>query len=144
MDSVRSTAFSSTTFFAEQKRIARYFLVGGAAALVDIGLFMLFAGYFAMPYLRVAAGSFIVATLVNYLLSVRFVFVSGQRFGKRWEIALVYLVSAIGLGINQAILAVAVEVAATGLLAAKLTATGIVFFWNYFARRLLIFGTGKP
>ena len=65
---------SSTTSFAELKRVARYFAVGGAAACVDIGLFMLFAQGMGWPYLRVAAGSFVAATLVNYLLSVRFVF----------------------------------------------------------------------
>ena len=137
---MRFTAFSSTTFFAERRRIARYFLVGGAAACVDISLFMLFAKGFGYPYLWVAAASFIVSTFVNYVLSIRFVFVSGRRFRRRWELALVYLVSAIGLALNQAILAAGVELAGQGLLVSKLAATGMVFFWNYFARRVIIFG----
>jgi putative flippase GtrA len=137
---VRSTASSSTTFFAELKRIARYFAVGGVAACVDIGLFLLFAQHFGLPYLRVAAATFVVATLVNYWLSIRFVFVSGARFRKRWEVALVFAVSAVGLGLNQGILALAVERLGAGLLAAKLLATGAVFFWNYFARRVFVFG----
>ena len=131
---------SSTTSFAEFKRVARYFAVGGAAACVDIGLFMLFAQALGLPYLRVAAGSFVLATLVNYLLSVRFVFVSGARFARRWEVLLVFVVSAIGLGINQLILAACVELAGFNLLLAKLTATGVVFFWNYLARRFFVFG----
>jgi putative flippase GtrA len=114
--------------------------VGGVAACVDIGLFMLFAQGLGLPYLRVSAATFVVATLVNYWLSIRFVFVSGQRFGRRWEVALVFAVSAVGLALNQAILALAVERLATGLLPAKLLATGTVFFWNYLARRLLVFG----
>jgi putative flippase GtrA len=114
--------------------------VGAAAAAVDIGLFMLFAGYYELPYLRVAAATFVLATLVNYLLSVRFVFVSGLRFGRASEIALVFAVSAIGLALNQAILAAAVELARAPLLAGKVSATGIVFFWNYLARRHFIFG----
>ena len=136
---MRSGASSSTTSFAEHKRIARYFAVGGIAAGVDIGLFMLFAGYLGLPYLRVAMASFVAATLVNYGLSVRFVFVSGRRFDRKWEIVLVYAASAIGLGINQAILALAVEMGHFPLLYAKLAATGTVFFWNYLARRLVIF-----
>jgi len=136
---VRFTAFSSTTFFAEQRRVLRYAAVGGVAAIVDIGLFMLFAQYFGLPYLRVAAATFVIATLVNYLLSVRFVFVSGRRHARRWEIFLVYLVSIIGLGLNQLILAFGVELAHLALFHAKLLATGLVFFWNYFSRRLFIF-----
>ena len=135
-----STASSSTTFFAEVRRVARYFVVGGVAAVVDIGLFMLFAKGLGLPYLRVAAATFVVATLVNYWLSIRFVFVSGARFRRRWEVALVFAVSAVGLALNQAILALSVERLGAGLLAAKLLATGMVFFWNYFARRVLVFG----
>ena len=135
-----STASSSTTFSAELKRIARYFAVGGVAACVDIGLFMLFAQHLGLPYLRVAAATFVVATLVNYWLSIRFVFVSGARFRRRWELALVFAVSGVGLALNQGILALAVERLGSGLLAAKLLATGTVFFWNYFARRVFVFG----
>ena len=141
---MRSTASSSTTSFAEARLLGRYFLVGGVAAGVDIGLFLLFAKGLGLPYLRVAAATFVIATLVNYILSVRFVFRSGQRFGRRWEIALVYVVSGVGLALNQAILFACVEMAHLGLLLAKLTATGTVFFWNYLARRFFVFGSGRP
>lgn len=135
-----STASSSTTFFAEVRRIARYFAVGGAAACVDIGLFMLLAEHYGYPYLRVGALSFVAATLVNYWLSIRYVFVSGARYRRKWEIAMVFAVSAIGLVLNQGILALCVESFKLALLPAKLVATGAVFFWNYFARRMFVFG----
>ena len=143
MDSGRSTASSSTTSFAELKSVSRYFLVGGAAAAVDVGLFMLFAQGLGLPYLRVAAATFVLATLVNYFLSVRFVFVSGLRFRRRWEIALVFAVSAVGLLVNQAILWACVELGGFGLLGAKLAATAVVFSWNYLARRHIVFGATK-
>lgn len=137
---MRSTASSSTTSFAEARNIARYFAVGGVAAAVDIGLFLFFAQYLGMPYLRVAPFTFVAATLVNYLLSVRFVFVSGVRFRRGVEVLLVFAVSAVGLGVNQAILLACVEWLGFALLVAKVCATGTVFFWNYGARRLFVFG----
>ena len=137
---MRSGASSNTTFFVDPRNIARYFLVGGTCAAVDIGLFMLFAQLAGLPYLRVAAGSFVAATLLNYFLSVRFVFVSGSRFAPRWELILVFAVSLVGLGINQLILALAVDAWKWPLFFSKVTATGSVFFWNYFARRLIVFG----
>ena len=143
MESGRSTASSSTTSFAELKSVSRYFVVGGIAAAVDIGLFMLLAQGLGLPYLRVAAATFVLATLVNYVLSVRFVFVSGLRFRRRWEIALVFAVSAVGLGVNQAILWACVELGGFALLAAKLAATATVFCWNYLGRRHLVFGATK-
>lgn len=140
MDSGRSTASSSTTSFADLKSVARYFVVGGIATVVDVGLFMLFAQQMGLPYLRVAAGTFVLATLVNYFLSVRFVFVSGLRFRRRHEIALVFLVSGIGLALNQAILWACVELAGLALLFSKLAATAAVFSWNYLSRRHFVFG----
>ena len=113
------------------------------ATCVDIGLFMLFAQQMGLPYLRVAAGTFVLATLVNYVLSVRFVFVSGLRFRRRYEIALVFVVSAIGLAINQAILWAGVELGGVGLLPSKLAATAMVFFWNYLSRRHFVFGATR-
>jgi putative flippase GtrA len=144
---VRSTASSSTTSSVERRRgahalrgLGRYFLVGGAAACVDIGLFAVFAKWLGMPYLRVATASFVLATLVNYWLSIRYVFVSGQRFRRRWEMAMVFAVSTAGLAFNAAMLWLCVEHGHFELMTAKITATGAVFFWNYFARRVLIFG----
>lgn len=115
-------------------------MVGGLAAAIDIGLFALFAKYLGMPYLRVAAASFVIATLANYWLSIRFVFVSGQRFRRRWEVALVFAVSLAGLAFNTLILWICVETWHLDLLLAKVAATGAVFFWNFLARRILIFG----
>lgn len=140
---MRSTASSSTTFSAERRGLARYFLVGGAAACVDVGLFTLFARQLGFAYQPVAAVTFVLATLVNYELSIRFVFQSGRNFGRRWEIAMVYAVSAVGLAVNAAILWAGVRQMRLDLLAAKLLATGTVFIWNYLARRLFVFGAPR-
>jgi putative flippase GtrA len=137
---VRSTASSSTTFSAERRGFARYFVVGGLSACVDIGLFMLFAKWLGLPYLPVATATFVIATLANYFMSVRFVFVSGHRYGQKHEILLVFLVSGAGLALNALILWLCVELLGFDLLPAKLAATGTLFFWNFLARRLLVFG----
>jgi putative flippase GtrA len=115
-------------------------VVGGLSACIDIGLFMLFAKVLGMPYMPVAAATFVVATLANYFLSVRYVFVSGHRFGQKREIALVFAVSGAGLALNAGILWLCVEIGHLDLLIAKLAATGTLFFWNFLARRLFVFG----
>ena len=120
-------------------KVVRYFFVGGTAALVDLGLFALGVRVFDLPYMPVAAGSFVVATLVNYVLSIRHVFESGVRFRKPAELSLVLLVSACGLVLNQAVLWFAVERLNVDLLVSKVGATGAVFFWNYGMRRSFIF-----
>lgn len=121
------------------KTFARYFLVGGTAAAVDLSFFVVFSTWLGFNYLIVGAVGFIIATLVNYVLSIRFVFQSGKRFSQSREIAYVYGISAIGLGLHTAILFVAVSQAGWPGLAGKILATGLVFIWNYSARRYYVF-----
>jgi putative flippase GtrA len=120
-------------------RIVKYFFVGGIAAMVDIGLFYLGAGVAGWNYMLVGTVSFILATLVNYLISVRVVFRSGARFSRLHEVLLVFLVSCAGLAVNQAILYICISRLSIGILPAKLLATGGVFLWNYHLRSRFVF-----
>ena len=122
-------------------KIIKYFFVGGIAAVVDIGLFYLGAGVIGWNYLLVGTVSFTLATLVNYVISVRVVFQSGARFSRHHELALVFLVSCAGLAINQAILYTCIARLSIGILPAKLIATAGVFLWNYLLRSRFVFAS---
>lgn len=120
-------------------RLIRYFFVGAAAAAVDITIFGVLCVLAGLPWFPVAVFSFVLATAVNYRLSVRHVFASGVRFAKHHEALLVFAVSAIGLAVNQMVLWVLIEYWSWHSLSAKIAATGVVFFWNYGIRRNFIF-----
>jgi len=120
-------------------KIVRYLFAGGAAAVVDFGFFSLLTKGLGFPWAPIALFSFLLATLVNYQLSVRYVFESGTRFSRHHEAFLVFVVSGVGLALNQIILWLLIERAAWDMLIAKIVATGGVFFWNYGIRRNFIF-----
>ena len=120
-------------------RAAKYFVVGGISACVDIGFFYVFAKVLGFNYLAVATVGFLIAVPVNYLLSVRFVFTSGARFRPLHELALVYLVSSVGLGLHLVVLYAAVDMLGFELMLSKLIATGSVFLWNFAARNYFVF-----
>ncbi len=120
-------------------KIFRYAGVGAIAATVDFLIFAVFAKFLNFNYLAVGAVGFIIATTINYFLSIRFVFESGVRFSVRKEISLVFLISFIGLGINQAVLYFGIGILGWEMLFIKLCATGAVFFWNFGARSEFIF-----
>jgi putative flippase GtrA len=120
-------------------RLIRYFFVGGVAALVDFALFAALIKFFGVKWYSAGVVSFTFATLVNYVLSIRFVFESRARFTKQHEILLVFLASVIGLLVNQAVLYALVVIVGLQVLIAKVGATGAVFFWNYAARQSFIF-----
>lgn len=120
-------------------RILKYFVVGGIAAIIDLIIFVIFAKFFGFQYLIVGAVGFLIATLVNYGLSIQHVFYSGVRFSKASEVSLVILVSSIGLFINQMILFLLIGILNWDMVFAKIMATGSAFFWNYYSRKNYIF-----
>ena len=120
-------------------KIIRYAAVGGTAAAIDFVIFVSFAKLLGLNYLWVGVTGFIVATTINYFLSIRFVFDSGVRFGFKKEISLVFLISFIGLCLNQVVLYLGIGILGWEMLFVKLCATASVFFWNFGARSQFIF-----
>lgn len=127
-------------FLSDQSRIlGRYFLVGGAAAAVDFSVFAVLYSALDWHWFPSATISFVMATAFNYALSVYFVFTSGVRFARFHEIGLVFLVSSVGLVMNQLALWIGFQMLQIDVYLAKVFATGAVFFWNFGARRYFIF-----
>ncbi len=119
-------------------QLIRYVGVGGTAAIVEWMSFALLIGPARIHYLIAVTVSFIVATAVNYVLSVRFVFARG-KYPAHKELFLLYLVSAIGLFINLLLMSLFVGYLSIIAIPAKIAATGIVFFWNFGARKMWVF-----
>jgi putative flippase GtrA len=119
--------------------LVKYFFVGATAAVIDIGLFILFANYLGWPWIPVSICTFLLATLVNYLLSIKFIFESGTRHQMHIEIIGVFTISTLALLINQIVLFIAIEWFGWHFIISKIIATGTVFFWNYLGRSRFIF-----
>jgi putative flippase GtrA len=113
-------------------------LAGGSSAIVEWSLFWICTSLLRIHYLLAVAISFFFATLVNYIASAYFVFVRGYRTPAA-EALLVYMVSAIGLGLNFLLMWLLHGKLMVPAMTAKIASTGIVFFWNYFSRRYFIF-----
>ena len=122
-------------------KIFRYFFVGSVSAVIDISLFAIFAGYFKFPWAVVSIITFIIATLANYFLSIRFVFKSGSRYKKHHEILGVFIVSTLALLLNQMFLYLFIEKMNIHLIISKCLTTSMLFLWNYFGRQRFIFST---
>jgi putative flippase GtrA len=134
------TKFNVRGFLASDfGRAARlYFVVGGVSALAD---WVIFAGMLyglELHYIVAGMMSFILATGLNYYLSVRFVFGAGSR-GPRQAMILVYIASTVGIVINLGVLTIGIDILGQHPLVSKIFATGVAFFWNFLARYLYIF-----
>jgi putative flippase GtrA len=116
-------------------QLFRYALVGAAGALADAGVLAVLTTIYSWPVLVAAAASFLLATVLTYLLSVRWVFRSTGRVSM--EFLLFALVGVGGMALNELILWVAIDAVGMVLLAGKLISLAIGVFWSFGMRRLL-------
>ena len=120
-------------------KVIRYAAVGATATAVDFLIFTVFAKVLGFNYFWVGATGFIIGTVINYMLCIRFVFESGARFTVRKELTWVFLVSLIGLCAHQALLYIGIGLLGWEMLLTKVFATGAVFLWNFGSRSWFIF-----
>jgi len=121
------------------KEFGRYLIVGGLAFVADFSSLFLLTEKAGLHYLWSATLAFLIGTMFNYVLSTRWVF--SVRKVSNWldEFALFAAIGVAGVLLNGGIIALLVEAAGMGYLIAKLVATGLVLFFNFGARKWLLF-----
>lgn len=117
----------------------KYLLVGGSSSLINLAAFYVLVHVFDVHYLWAAAASYIGSTLYNYWMSIVFVFQSGARFRRHGELFWIFVISLVGLLLNQVILWAAVSWLTWPPLMAQVVSLCAVFFWNFLARHLFVF-----
>lgn len=120
-------------------QLVRYFLVGGAAFAVDFGLLWALTDGCGVNYLLSASISFVAGLTVNYLLSVWWVFNLHALNSRFAEFAAFGLIGLLGLGLNETIVWCATEIMGLHYLTSKIVSAVVVFFWNFLARKYLLF-----
>ena len=117
----------------------RYFFVGGTAFIVDFGALYIFTEYLHIYYLTSACLSFTAGTIVNYLISVFWVFQKRNLKNRSLEILIFVAIGIIGLILNLLIIWMLTEKSGIHYLASKIISTILVYCWNFFARKLILY-----
>jgi putative flippase GtrA len=120
-------------------QLFRYLWVAGVAFAVDFSTLFLLTHFAGLHYLASAAVAFLFGLVTNYTLSIRWVFSRRTVSDKRAEFVVFALVGAAGLGLNELFLWVFTDLASLHYLVSKLISTGLVFFFNFFVRKALLF-----
>lgn len=126
---------TSNTFI----QLFRYGFVGGIAFLVDFVFLYCLTEFVGLPYLVSAAISFILGLVTNYLLSTVWVFNQRVVANRSKEFIVFSVIGIIGLGFNELIMWFGSSVLPLYYLLSKIISTVIVFFWNFFARKYILF-----
>lgn len=118
-------------------QLIRFAIVGVIAALVDVGTLVILKELFHVDVLLSSAVSFSVSVIVNYILSMTFVFKSKNK-NKVKEFIIFVLLSIGGLGLNQLILWIGVTYTDIYYLIVKILAMMIVPIYNFVTRKIFL------
>lgn len=120
------------------KQIMRFGVVGVISFLVDYGILYVLTEKANIYYLLSAGISFTVSVVINYLLSMSWVFKSNKKRGKKEEFIIFIVLSLGGLLLNQVMMYVFVDYMNAYYLLAKIVATAIVMIYNFTSRKLIL------
>ena len=121
----------------------RYVFVGGCSFLVDAGVLWLCV-HAGLHYLVGACFGFVAGLVCNFLLSRALVFRAQEaHVGRLLEFAGYALIGLVGLGLTEALLYFFTEIVLLHYMLSKVIASAIVLFWNFFARKVLLYRRAK-
>lgn len=133
------TATAETIKSKELGRFARFLMVGAVGTFLDFSLLSLLK-LLGLPTLFANTASFSAGVVNNFTWNRLWTFADAKQSDWGRQLAQFLLVSIVGLTLNNVIVLVLEVPLGTllgqpdfGYLPAKVIATGVVLFWNYFA-----------
>jgi putative flippase GtrA len=117
----------------------RSLVVSIVALIVDFGSMVAFKELLGINYLLAATLSFTLGVIVNYVLSIWWVFADRKLSSRRAEFTIFVIICAIGLILNLGIIAGTVQLLNVDYRIAKIISTIVVFFWNFLARKKILY-----
>ncbi|MCI8312506.1 MAG: GtrA family protein [Lachnospiraceae bacterium] len=120
------------------EQIVKFGFVGFLCFFIDYGLMVLLKEKLGIHYLISSTISFTVSVIVNYILSITFVFETDKSKNKVGEFVIFVCLSVIGLGINALCMWVAVEFIHIHYMLSKIGATAVVMVYNFVTRKIFI------
>ncbi len=121
----------------------KYLLVSLVALGADTAVNFALKYVARAPWQWAVAAGFVVGVVINYALSVRFVF-HEHRLGERtWEFAGFLAIGLAGLLVKEAVTGLGFRLASLDYKLATLLAVGAAFVFNFGARRALLFSRAR-
>ena len=132
-------------------QILKFGVVGFFCFLIDFGLTTGLTNIFGVHYSISKFLGFVISAVVNYILSVKYVFTRKKEMDRKREFTVFLILSAFGLLINEIVMFVCIDgiyahsealkrVISDKLMVsiAAITATGIVMVYNFISRKLFL------
>ena len=131
------------------KQIVKFGVVGVIATLLDVGLYTIFINI-GIYYILASILSFSISLILNYGLSMKFVFVTNESLSKQKRFIIFAILSIIGCVLNSIILYLIIDLlylqsVLTQLISqniakilAKMMATGVTMVYNFITKKIFL------
>lgn len=120
------------------EQIFKFGIVGVICTILDYAIMIVLKELFNVHYLIASGIGFSVSVVVNYVLSMKYVFQGKEGTDKRKEFISYIILSVIGLGLDQLTMGFMVEILGVWYVIAKAFSTGVAMVYNFISRKLLI------
>lgn len=120
------------------EQMVKFGVVGIICFIIDYGLLLLFKQAFSIDVLSSSALSFIISTIVNYFLSVAWVFNVDESKSKPKRFIVFIVFSIIGLLLTQLIMWLGVYKLSIDYRFVKIIATIVVMTFNFITRKIFL------
>lgn len=133
------------------EQILKFVTVGGISFLVDFVVYTIMCNVLQIHYIIAGVSGFTISVVVNYILSMRYVFVPKDDIRKDEEFVIFVVLSLIGMFINSVLLFICIDIIYMNLdclkqllpiewmnIVAKVFATGIVMVYNFITRKIFL------
>ena len=117
----------------------RYFGVSGICLLVDAGALFLLTEYAGINYLISTFIGYSLGLILNYILSVTWVFNTKRLANKPMEFGIFVVIGLIGMAINQGVMWLCTDLIGLYFMLSRLISAGIGHTWKFFARKYILF-----
>ena len=117
----------------------RFLVVGGTTFFIDMALLIVLVKYFDVYYLVSTAIAFLVASLINYYLSVLIVFEAGKYSSRKKELVVFFIFTFLGVTINHIIIYICSNILMLRLFVSKLVSVFVVTVFNFLTKKNIVF-----
>ena len=121
------------------RQLRRYLVVGGLAWVVDLSSLVVLTELLDVHYVVSATIAFSAGLVVNYAFSIAWVFDRRVLNSRTTEFGIFGLIGLVGVGLNTLIVWGLTEALLPHYLYAKMASTGAVLWWNFLAKKYILF-----
>lgn len=117
----------------------RYAIAGLVAFACDYSTLYVLKSHIGLHYLIAVTIAFICGLIVSYLLSIKWVFSRRTMNNRKKEFIIFTIISVVGLLLTLGIMRLCTGTLGIHYLISKIISTATVFFWNFIAKKIILF-----